>query len=459
MIILKGDSIDFNKLKNAANKMENDPSYNTFYIEEAGVEIQTVPLYGFIIIYTKSVENLHFSDFVTQWNQADEKIDIESNVYLNKSLIPFGYIRSKNLREQELINANELEIPSLLNIMSTNNYFKWYIKIIQRGMKGHICCSNLYNYIDTYSMYRNSAGEEAYLLSAASTIVYDTVDLFKTEIRQLDFPYIDQYTYSKNDKIIKDNIHFNCGTAKHKKSSYTSDKFSNYTTISLEIIKYYLNNFNMYKGGFNVDNHIVYLGLSHFMGSDANILNLFTYDEEILFANDEKYKDDTCFISGSPLFGKCLKIDLEYKIKGKQIKKYIIVQELFVIHNADSNLFVKYNGVTLYGKAIVMSLIRSRFNLKSTVEIKTEYTVLNFDISNTINIINNMNIQQNKKNLFSGILLNGYYIDHIQNNPREILYVINLDTNQIFVGLTYIKDVDIMTYTNSSSVLFTYNTF
>jgi hypothetical protein len=51
MLIIKDPILNVQKLRDAIIKTESDSAFNTYYLAEAEVEIQTVPLFGIINIY------------------------------------------------------------------------------------------------------------------------------------------------------------------------------------------------------------------------------------------------------------------------------------------------------------------------------------------------------------------------------------------------------------------------
>jgi hypothetical protein len=113
-------------------------------------------------------------------------------------------------------------------------------------------------------------------------------------------------------------------------------------------------------------------------------------------------------------------------------------------------------------------MCRKKFNIEKNIKIDAICKILKLgSMSHGVkNAISNMACPQNKKNLLEGILMNKYiysYDSYIYSSDsyesRKIIYVVNQNTNQIFVGFAYIKDVDVMRYANSSSVLFSYNLY
>jgi hypothetical protein len=448
MLIIKDPILNVQKLRDAIIKTESDSAFNTYYLAEAEVEIQTVPLFGIINIYVNNNSTLCFDKFMLQWKDAENKYGRTCNKayhYTDKNTFPFGYVRGV-----QVVDRIFEPFDNIRNIILKEAYksgpFKWFVNIIRTKNFGFLCSNELDGFVR--DLFGSSNFVRPYLLSSASTIIYDTIELFKVETRQLDFPRVDQYTFHARGNIINDPIHFQ------------------HNPVITELILYYLNQDKSYENTFINDGYTVGIGHSEMYDiyAEEKTPN-FIIDSD---ANISQYVNDVCFLLGCPLFGKCVRVDLSYKLNGKDFKKYIILSSLVVNDNQTMNVMIRHNGVYQNGIYAILSMCRKKFNIEKNIKIDAICKILKLgSMSHGVkNAISNMACPQNKKNLLEGILMNKYiysYDSYIYSSDsyesREIIYVVNQNTNQIFVGFAYIKDVDVMRYANSSSVLFSYNLY
>ncbi len=442
MLIIKDTSLDFQKIRDAMIKMESDRAFNTYFLAEAGVEIQTVPLFGIINIYVDGTSNLKFEDFITSWKQFEAECGETNNKvykYIERETFPFGYVRSLDKVCRKISPANDMAVILSKKIKGTKN-FEWFINIIRPGSLGFLCCSG----IDIFCLFllHDARLLHKYLISSTFTIMYDTVNLFKEEIRQLDFPRADQYMLYERGAIITDVIHID---SVHypaitefilyylKQCICKNDSIRNEYTIKINFSDYHLT--DMYDPFTDVAPEYITDGIDY----------------------SQEYADDLCFILDCPLFGKCVRFDLEYELDGKIIKTYIMLSSLIVNNQWKMPISICHRGKYQYGIRAILSMYKTKFRVDTNVSIKQKCTVIYLGcmLNGMQRTLINMKYPQNIKNLLEGILMNNCEIIKEENSPNIHVYVVNQNTNQIFVGMKTIRDVDIMKYANSSCILFT----
>lgn len=455
MIILKKETVDVSYIKTIMDKMMYDTEYNTYCVDKANVEIQLVPMYGIILIYTDD-NSYSFTKFRQDWSRmqinaahANSSANSSANAnshansyastfqYTNQNIIPFGYVRERHPpKPQTFINLTCEDIRNIASMFANNSEFKWYVKVIKKSSgNGHIVYANHHRYLR--DIYNHNLLDRHYLLSAASTIVYDTIDMFKEEVKQLDFPRIDQLTYHDKGNIIFD----------ANNRSPSSIVINGSFTVDTNIVMHYLQKYYpTYKDGYVVNNHILQF-VSRWIDTNVSL----NFDNISINNDVDMYADELCFISKCPLFGQCYKITLSYNIKGKPISDHIIVLDLFLRESLSSRVSFRYNTSKVYitGIDAILSIYKARYGIKTNID----YSVESLYFDNLSNTLNNMEIPQNKKNLLMGIGSHGFY--KLRNGNK--FYCMNAESNQIFIGLTYISDNDILAYQRSSTVLFSYS--
>lgn len=436
MIILKDEKFSASDVVKYMDLIENDPKFNSYKISKNIPEVQVVPYFGVILIYTKNhnpSKYIHtlYAEIESQNEQklnSGEKIEDEGYRYLYRDILPFGNLQKKlKKKERVIVELTELKQFSIVykNIDST---FVWFIKLITPNVLGYLSYTNEPR-LRTHESWWN----QMYLPSAASTIIYDMYGLFKEPIKQLDFPTINQYS---------------CNSIGTKFYGYCdfmpvmTKKFTN-ILVSQNIILHYLQiNREKYKNKFLFYDYEIRFDLPK---SAAN----FSYNSVSSDICDGK----KCFISGAPLFGYFREYNVKYTIKNKEHNDTLYINSDWLFTTYPS--LIKYKDKTLEVHQFINSVYKTERRAKN---IKVKAGKLHY-ADNIKEIINKMNVEQNYKNLLISILDNGLECtkDVNKNNLFAVSYVcysVNLETNQIFVGLTNITDSIAMKYNNSSTVLY-----
>ncbi len=418
MILLKNDTIDIDQIRHYMDLIENDEKFNTYKLSDDIPEIQIVPPCGVLILYLEQYDRNE-----ELLKLLETTVDRKANYsyrYIQSDILPFGNMRSKLKKKKRttLISTYLSTYPLLCN---SNNTFTWYIYIVAKDC--HHSALEFY-----------SAPDTDYLLLAASSIIYDTCGIFKSQIKQLDYPALSHYNYKH---IIYTPLYF-------PKDSYYSHAKSIYrlNLINVILINYYLTtNRTKYCKRFLYYEHVIRILRTQ---PPSN------YDIEP--ENAELYETQECCITGGPLFGYFMEYNIKYMKGKKNISETVYVNDMALRNDVSRGVYVeilyKNINITTITKAIE-SICKAKLGIKkiSIVYVKHHY------INNFRKIICSLDAEQNYKNLLHGILDFGIFC-----TKYRMYRVVNIRTNQLFLGMDQIYDIDIIKKMGSSTVLFRVDT-
>jgi len=458
MILIKDNIVDQKEINLYMDLIENDKKFNTYTLDKSIsdniTEIQTVPWFGVLIIYSdvNIIDKNYLMYYLSQRNvnsQDEEDINYTTS-YLYNDLLPFGNMKTKAVKKSRSVKIidNYTTFDRQLNrIIKRNLYqndqFLWIVKIITKEQSP--------DFVD-YGCLLYPVIDKIYLLSSVSTIIYDTCDLFKCSIKQIDFPYLHQYNYNNILEtplyIIKEDI-----SQVNRYNNYGIKINLIYDLIAFNI-NYHFVSINLKK----MDNKFILYEHEIYLVAEAYIYNPNIENINITNPNENKYLEhQRCFISNAPLYGRFYEFEILYNNKGEDIREKIFINQTMIcvyningyengisIDNCISN--IKYKGVFL----TVSKAVESIFKIKYSVKNATVKLIKSYFINNFRSIIYNLNEHINYKNLLLAILDNGLFCNSFCSNK----YAVNITSNQIFIGYKKIADIDIMLKKNSSTILF-----
>lgn len=304
----------------------------------------------------------------------------------------------------------------------TGSKFIWLVQVISR---------NPYLHIAEFSQ-RNM--DKLYLSRSISTIIYDAQNMFNIQhgTKQLDYPYITQYTMFSNGQILKEPIYI-----------------SNTIGLDYEILKCYIPDLQFdYCLNNQITHDIVNSCEYEIRRRNPNkkwhIQLAESYDyteqEDLESKIEENGKPpfplDVCFITGTPLYDHAYMIKVQ-KTNEEKISSYIYVHKLLphvpFKHKFKTILFKDY-------------LQKNGFRLISTYIVKIERSE-----EEAISMISNKKINPLKRDIMISISTNGALYDQ---NIHGKLYTANIEKNVIYVGIMNMNTIDIADYQKTNTILF-----
>ncbi len=387
MIILKDNFIDNCKLLHHMELIESDDEFNTYNLQNSITEIQFKPLYGLILIYANefTIDSLTFPKIIPPKGY-------HLHYYNWDNPLPFVSLKiEQQPREREICfvkRTANIDSKILTNINNTKTHkFVWFVLHITESNNRYL------RYTPEFYMSRQ------YLMTAAFTIIYDTVDLFKSTIKQLEYPQIKDYNINYIDECI----------------------YTNYNSISVDIsifIHFLSKNLKKYRNNYDFMGHSIYITSREFSGILRNIN----------YMHDENAK---CFISNGPLIG----VVAEYVIKYKEIEEYVYVNASYLICVDEK----KINIIKMIHK------IYSKNNkTPHSVKFNGYYKIENYEKA-----IEQMEVSQNYKNLLYAALNSSNY----EACDEHLMFIKNTKTNQTFLIYEIMYDNTIWKYKNNDMIL------
>lgn len=439
MIIIKSDGSDGSDGLNSSEilrimkKIESDSKFNTYKFK--GIEMEVVPTHGNIIIYTDKTANQIFDMYNIFLNYMSLDLNVKPNTarYTNQEGIPFIYSYEKNIqyRKRRFITSTPACNDIIQTVRETKNklFFDWYVSITN-GKDGNGI------YID------NKFCKPSYLAHSPSTIIYDMMDLFTRPIKQINFPSIKQYKYYETGNIIKEKV-FIGGNATYDVS---------YNIILHHVRKQHNVFVDKYdRVSIMVCGHEIMLFDSSYYSPYYPVHHTRQYESRKKI-KASSVTETECFITGAPLVGYCSRYEVSYE-EEKQVKTDTVTINACLFMYARTN----HKGVPLPLDAMIASIYKAKHGIKKTVQTGLPQSV---DYTNAIlPTIDKLDISQNLKNLYRGYLSHGCHIPKpaifaVRVFAVKEVYIVNLDTNQIFVGYDQMVDKHLIQYKDSSTVLF-----
>jgi hypothetical protein len=320
--------------------------------------------------------------------------------------------------------------------------FIWLLQIV--------CVTNIdmdYPYLQISEL-NNMIPSKSYLMKSISTIIYDnvSVNLFneKHMTKQLDYPSLNQYNMFKNNKILDEVIHI-----------------SDTTGLDYEIVKCYKSDvsakIDVYLYDENLLHNAKFINFEELKVRRRDItkpwfkqlLELYDYNKQELmeknleFSGKPSFPNDTCFISGMPLYDKVYVLKV-VSMLNKDIISYILVCPYIyhVYHKTNKvvsslHYYMKHNNVKIL-----------YINITNFPRIEYE----------AISMIPDKLINPLKKDIMLAISENGiYFPDNINSRTlKDDIYTVDLKKNCVYIGILNINDVNVIKYQNTNSILFQY---
>jgi hypothetical protein len=313
----------------------------------------------------------------------------------------------------------------------TGSRFVWSIQLIKKD-----------NYLAISELYSGSM-KPTYLLRSISTIIYDTADIYYMPhgTKQLDYPKLKQYNMFKNNQISPESI-----------------SISQIFGLGMEITKCYykkMTNDNVYIHRNRHNTKIVDYTKYNIRRLNPNkkwymqLQEPFNYEEQEILENDNietgkpPFRNDVCFITGSPLYNKVYILEVQYNSDNKtpdpSTKSYIFIGA-FTYHMS----FIRRKN-----NLVLMTAFFEKNNIKILQTFITNFDRTEFD---AINMIPNKLLHPMKKNIMLAISKNGILS---KNHDRtEAFYTVDVQKNIIYVGFKNLYDGHLVKYQNTDTVLF-----
>jgi hypothetical protein len=405
------------------------------------IEFDATVSCGFLILYVDKVDMIEFikklnNNFNDNFNKVDD------------SYYPFCVQNYNSTQHTAILKKhNGYTTASVLNIQNHSRYLTNNMSIIQTilncGVRFvwyiHHATEHL-PYIQIQELC-TSVPNKMYLMRAMSTIIYDSIDIFKVKpnLKQINYPSINQLT--QNLQPIKIQISMMYG-------------------LDYEIMSHWIGYIDKYpllcvsckKCNFTYKTCKVNEKITFYKQLRQELSKPFNLEEY----NQSELRTDICFITRSPLYGTVYILEFN-RIPALNLNVVADVDTVFPTNNIPGGLDKCYITINAY----TMNLLYENMTLPNYLFKKYKILVVNKYISTyertelmAINMIPDDSISKVKKNIMRCVSKNGACIDDRMYKFKKI-FTYDIENNIIYIGVPgVVYAITLHKFKNTNTVIF-----